>query len=83
MKSAELKYKILIIGERSLHETVKRCLPDKEEIAIACCNTEEKAQENFSRQAPDLVVADLICRSSSRSSFSPACLAPAKNARSS
>jgi len=58
LKSGELKYKILIIGERSLHETIKRCLPDEEEIAVVCCNTEEKAQENLSRHAPDLIVAE-------------------------
>ncbi len=58
MKTVELKFKILVIGERSLHETIKRCLPDEEEIAIAGCNTEEKAQENLAKHAPDLIVAD-------------------------
>jgi DNA-binding NtrC family response regulator len=58
LKSGELKYKILIIGERSLHETLKRCLPAEEEIVVVLCNTEEKAQENLSGLAPDLIVAD-------------------------
>lgn len=58
MKAVELKFKVLVIGERSLHETIKRCLPDEEEIAIACCNTNEKAQENLTKQTPDLIIVD-------------------------
>ncbi len=58
MKATDLKYNVLVIGERGLYETVKRCLPDTEEFAAACCNTEEKAQESVAAQAPNLMIVD-------------------------
>ncbi|MGH7594885.1 MAG: hypothetical protein ACREOI_00975 [bacterium] len=50
MKAIDLKYNVLVIGERDLRETIKRCPPDTEEVAMACCNTEEKAQEKENLQ---------------------------------
>jgi DNA-binding NtrC family response regulator len=58
LKATDLKYNVLVIGERNLYETVKRCLPDMEEIALAWCNTEEKAQESLATQAPHLIIVD-------------------------
>jgi DNA-binding NtrC family response regulator len=58
LKITEFKYKILVVGERGLHETVRRCLPDEDEIAVLLCNSEEKARENLAKYAPDLIVAD-------------------------
>jgi DNA-binding NtrC family response regulator len=55
---ADRKFTILVIGERGLHDSVRRCLPDGEEIDLSCCNSEEKAQDSLARRAPDLIVAD-------------------------
>jgi two-component system response regulator AtoC len=58
LKATALRYKILVIGERGLHETVRRCLPDEDEIAVLSCNSEEKTRENLTKYVPDLIVAD-------------------------
>jgi DNA-binding NtrC family response regulator len=52
------KFNILVIGERGLHDTVRRCLPDSQEIDLLCFNTEEKAQDNLTRRPPNMIVAD-------------------------
>ncbi len=53
------KFTILVVGERGLHDTVRRCLPDGEEINSSCCNSEEKAQDSLAKRAPDMIVTDL------------------------
>lgn len=55
---ADKSFTILVIGERDLHETVRRCLPEGEAIELCCCNEEEKAQTYLAKQAPDMIVAD-------------------------
>lgn len=58
MKATDLKYKVLVVGERGLHDTVRRYMPDEDEIALLLCNSEDKARENLAKHAPDLIVAD-------------------------
>jgi len=57
LKAAEeIKFNVLVIGDRGLCDTVKRCLPDDEELDVAFCPGEEKAHESLAKQAPDLMV---------------------------
>jgi DNA-binding NtrC family response regulator len=56
--AAEGKFNMLVIGERGLHDVVRQCLPNDEELDLLFCNSEEKAQESMARHAPDMVVAD-------------------------
>lgn len=55
---ADKQFTLLVIGERDLHETVRRCLPEDEEIGMFCCNDEERAQAHLAMQAPEMIVAD-------------------------
>jgi DNA-binding NtrC family response regulator len=54
----ELKFRILVIGERGLEEAVRRCWPDEEKIVLLGCSSEEKARESLAQQAPDLIIVD-------------------------
>lgn len=55
--SAQKKFGILVLGERNLHETVRRCLPAEEEIDSTYCIEENQAQTRIAQQAYDLIVA--------------------------
>ncbi len=55
--SADRNFSLLVIGERSLGDTVRRCLPEEEEISFIFCGDEDKAQTSLAKQAPDIIVA--------------------------
>lgn len=55
--AAQKKFGILVLGERNLHETVRRCLPAEEEIDATYCLEENQAQARIAQQACDLIVA--------------------------
>jgi DNA-binding NtrC family response regulator len=57
-EQVDRKFTILAVGERGLQDTVRRCLPEAEEIDFSCCNSEEKAQDSLAKHAPDMIVAD-------------------------
>jgi DNA-binding NtrC family response regulator len=53
-----IKFKALVIGERGLQDTVRRCLPEEDGIEVYGCNSEEKARDGLAKHAPELIVAD-------------------------
>ncbi len=60
--SAGKQFHLLVIGERGLHESVRRCLPMGEEIDSSCCSEEDQARTSLARQPPDMIVADFDLR---------------------
>ncbi len=56
--SSDNSFAILVIGERGLRETVRRCLPEGEEIEIFHCSDEEGAQTSLAKRPTDLIVVD-------------------------
>lgn len=54
----EPKYKILLLGERGLQDTIRRCLPDAEQAVLMCCNSDDKASESLAEQTPHLIIVD-------------------------
>lgn len=52
-----LKIKILVIGERSLKDTVAQALQESE-CEIFWQHSSEKAQESATAHSPDLIIAD-------------------------
>ncbi|MEK7728157.1 MAG: sigma-54 dependent transcriptional regulator [candidate division KSB1 bacterium] len=54
----EKNFTILVIGERALQETARRCLPEEEKLELLCCASEEKAQEILGKRTCNMVVAD-------------------------
>lgn len=56
--SADRNFSILVLGERSLGETVRRCVPEGEAIDFILCGDEDKAQASLAKQAADFIVAN-------------------------
>ncbi len=52
------KFTILVIGERVLVDTVRRCFAEEENAELCYCNSEEKAQELRTKRMCDMIVAD-------------------------
>ncbi|NUO81539.1 response regulator, partial [candidate division KSB1 bacterium] len=54
----EKKFTILVIGERALVDTVRRCFAEEEHAELCSCNSEEKVQEFRAKRTCDMIVAD-------------------------